>query len=304
MALTISNIKWWYLMLTGQSVYHVNQSIGEYYRKDEICGYYNSMMEKVLKAPEYVDTDAMPSLKLGNGSIFYFPVGVFQYAFGLFDLFYKTNSQKYLRKFKQCSDWALEKQLESGAWDNFSYYYPNNPYGAMAQGEGTSLLLRAYIQYNEDKYLLAAKKAIDFMLIDIKDGGCTQYNGKDVILLEYPHRKAVMNGWIFAWWGLYDYVLVTRDSHYKSILDRSLQSLIKYLPEFRNQYWSVYDLEGRIASPFYHNLHIAQILAMYDLTDSDVFNEYAKRWIVQQRNPFCKTFAFVKKAFQKILEKE
>lgn len=302
MALTISNIRRWYLMLTGQSVYHVNQSIGEYIQKDEIKGYYNNMMEKVLKAPEFVDTDEMPSLDLGNGKCFYFPVGVFQYAFGLLDLYYKTNEPRYIEKFKQCADWALAKQLESGAWDNFSYYYPNNPYGAMAQGEGTSLLIRAYWIYKDERYLNAAKKAIDFMLLDIKDRGCTSYVDDQVVLLEYPHRKAVMNGWIFSWWGLYDYVLVTGDDSYRKILNHSCDSLIKQLPSFKNLYWSVYDLEGRIASPFYHNLHIAQMQAMYQLTGEQIFDDYAKLWLRQQNNPFCKSLAFIKKSIQKIFE--
>lgn len=303
MALTISNIKRWYLMLTGQSVYHVNQSIGEYFHKDDIRGYYNNMMEKVLKAPEFVDSDEMPFLKLDEGKLFYFPVGVFQYAFGLLDLYYKTSDNRYLLKFKKCADWTIDRQLESGAWDNFSYYYPNNPYGAMAQGEGASLLIRAYKLFNEDYYLMAAKRALDFMLIDSKNGGCTSYEDGQVVLLEYPHRKAVMNGWIFAWWGLYDYVLISDDNYYKEILERSCKSLIGILHKFKNKYWSVYDLEGRIASPFYHNLHIAQMQAMYVLTGKEIFNEYAILWSCQQKNLVCKSYAFIKKVFQKIIER-
>ena len=174
MALSLSNIKRWYLMLTGQSIYHVNQSIGEYFQKDKICGYYNNMMEKVQKAPQYVDNEDMPSLDLGNGKQFFFPVGIFQFAFGLLDLYYKFHEEKYKAKFRQCADWALAHQMETGAWDNFSYYYSNNPYGAMAQGEGASLLIRAYVQFKEEKYLSAAKKAIDFMLLSNTEGGCTE----------------------------------------------------------------------------------------------------------------------------------
>lgn len=290
-------------MLTGQSIYHVNQSIGEHFSKDKIYGYYNNMKEKVLKAPNFVDSDDLPSLKYGGGKEFYFPVGIFQYAFGLLDLFLESKDSRYKIKFKQCADWALDHQLVSGAWDNFSYYYPNNPYGAMAQGEGASLLLRAYKLYEEIKYLDAAKKAIDYMLISKEHGGCTSFSGSDVIFLEYPHRKAVMNGWIFAWWGLYDYVLATGDDGtYKNLMNMSLTSLISYMPQFRNKYWSIYDLEGRIASPFYHNLHIAQMQAMFMITGNKVFYDYAECWRNQQHNPICKCRAFIRKSVQKILE--
>lgn len=105
--------------------------------------------------------------------------------------------KKYKAKFRQCADWALAHQMETGAWDNFSYYYSNNPYGAMAQGEGASLLIRAYVQFKEEKYLSAAKKAIDFMLLSNTEGGCTEYSGeKNVLLLEYPHLQGCFE-WIY-----------------------------------------------------------------------------------------------------------
>ena len=76
---------------------------------------------------------------------------------------------------------------------------------------------------------------------------------------------------IFSWWGLYDYVLVTGEGGvYKKVLKESLDTLIGLLSQFRGSYWSVYDLEGRMASPFYHNLHIAQMQAMYELTGESI----------------------------------
>lgn len=304
MSLSLKNIKRWYLMLTGQSIYHVNQSLGLYFSEKCIRGYYNNMMQKVLMDSKYVYSDLMPSLDLENGQKFFFPVGIFQYAFGLLDLYYESNNELYLSKFRQCSDWAFCNQLESGAWDNFSYYYPTHPYGAMAQGEGASLLLRAYVLFGEVRYLSAAQRAIDFMLKSNKDGGCTGYDDNNgILLLEYPHRKAVMNGFIFSWWGLYDYVLVTGDEgHYRQVMNQSLDTLVKLLPKFSSPYWSQYDLEGRIASPFYHNLHIAQMQAMYQLTGVQIFDDYAKRWARQQKNPLCKGLAFLRKSIQKILE--
>ena len=90
---------------------------------------------------------------------------------------------------------------------------------------------------------------------------------------------------------------------YKKVLKESLDTLIGLLSQFRGSYWSVYDLEGRMASPFYHNLHIAQMQAMYELTGESIFDEYAKCWERQQKNPICEGLAFIKKSIQKILEK-
>lgn len=296
-------IKRWYLMLTGKSVWHVNQDIGKCFAKDEIRGYYNNMTEKVTKMPELLETDELPKLNLEGGKFTYFPVAIFQYGLGCYDLYLQTKEERYIRKFMQCADWAMMSQDEKGRWNNFSHYCPDSPYGAMAQGEGASVLIRAYVYTKEQKYLDAATKAIDFMLTPLEKGGTTKYEDEESYLMEYTFKGVVMNGFVFSWWGLYDYVLITGDKRkYKEALDNTLDSIIKILPRFSCSYWSMYSLDGLIASPFYHNLHIAQMQAMYQLTGETIFDKYARRWSEQQKNPFCKSLAFVRKSIQKILE--
>lgn len=296
-------IKRWYLMLTGNSVWHVNQDIGKCFAKDEIHGYYNNMTEKVTKMPELLETDELPKLNLEGGKLTYFPVAIFQYGLGCYDLYLQTKEEQYIRKFVQCADWTMMSLDEKGRWNNFSHYCPDSPYGAMAQGEGASVLIRAYVYTKEQKYLDAATKAIDFMLTPLEKGGTTKYEKEESYLMEYTFKGVVMNGLVFSWWGLYDYVLITGDKRkYKEALDNTLNSFIKILPKFSCSYWSMYSLDGLIASPFYHNLHIAQMQAMYQLTGETIFDKYARIWSEQQRNPFCKSLAFVRKSIQKILE--
>ena len=45
MSLTFRNIKKWFLMITGKSVFHVNQCLGEFFKPGTISGYFNSMIE-------------------------------------------------------------------------------------------------------------------------------------------------------------------------------------------------------------------------------------------------------------------
>lgn len=296
-------IRRWYLMLTGKSVWHVNQDIGKCFAKDEIRGYYNNMTEKVTKMPDLLDSDEMPKLNLAEGKFTYFPVAIFQYGLGCYDLWLQTKDERYIRKFMQCVEWTMAHQDENGRWNNFSHYCPETPYGSMAQGEAASLLIRAYVHTKEQKYLDAAKRALDFMLLPLEDGGTTKYVDDDAYLMEYTFKGMVLNGSIFSWWGLYDYVITTGDKgSYKEAMDKILKSLIKVLPLYKCTYWSMYSEDGLIASPFYHNLHVAQMQAMYQLTGEPIFDEYAKRWERQQKNPFCKCLAFVKKSIQKIIE--
>ena len=290
-------------MLTGKSVWHVNQDIGKCFSKDEIRGYYNNMIEKVLKIPELLESNELPRLNLEGGKSTVFPVAIFQYGLGAYDLYLQTGEPRFEKKFLQCVKWTINHIDEKGRWNNFSHYSPDYPYGAMAQGEGASLLIRGYKHTGKERYLKAAQKAIDFMLLPLEDGGTTKYEGDDVYLMEYTFKGMVLNGSIFSWWGLYDYVLITNDDgEYKQMLEITLKTLIRVLPKFRCSYWSMYNLDGLIASPFYHNLHIAQMQAMFHLTAIPIFDEYAKKWIRQQKNPICKSFAFVKKACQKIIE--
>lgn len=303
MAVNYHQIYRWYKMLTGKSVWHVNQDIGKCFAKEEIRGYYNNMTEKVTKMPELLDNDEMPKLNLAEGKFTYFPVAIFQYGFGCYDLWLQTKEERYIRKFMQCVEWTMEHQDEKGRWNNFSHYRPETPYGSMAQGEATSLLVRAHVHTKEQKYLDAAKRALDFMLLPLEDGGTTKYEGDDAFLMEYTFKGMVLNGSIFSWWGLYDYVLATDDNgKYKEAMDKTLKSLVKVLPQYKCAYWSMYSEDGLMASPFYHNLHVAQMQAMYQITGEPIFDEYAKRWEHQQKNPCCKCLAFVKKAIQKILE--
>lgn len=268
-----------------------------------VKGYYNNLTQKVTFLPQILHTDDLPTLHTEKGEDVYFPVAIFQYGLGAYDLYLETKDSVYYNKFAQCCKWALDNQQENGAWNNFFYIYPTSPYGSMAQGEGASLLLRAYIESKQEIYKKAAEKALAFMLIPISDGGTSLYTNEGIELHEYTHLPLVLNGFIFSWWGLYDYTLIDPTNvKFKKSLQSSLNVLKSLLPKFDNGYWSKYDLAGKIASPFYHNLHIAQMEAMYTLTGDKIFKEYADKWLKEQNNKLYYTRAFLTKAIQKIRE--
>ena len=291
-------------MLAGKSIMHVNQNEGPCFEPGELKGYFNNLTEKVLKDPETLANRALPSAVDESGNPVVFPVTIFQYGLGAYDLYLQTKEECYRDQFMQCAQWALKNQLASGAWSNFYFVYPENPYGAMCQGEGASLLLRAYKTTGETHFFDAAKKALDFMLKPIAEGGTAEYDGEDLILLEYTHLPAVLNGWIFALFGLYDMVATGYGDAYRAPLKKTVATLAKRLPLFDNRYWSLYDLDGKITSPFYHKLHIAQLSVMADAFDHPIFKEYAEKWAKYEKSFWNPKRAFVKKAIQKILEKD
>lgn len=300
MAISLYKIKKWSDMLLGKSIHHVNQDEGKIYSKDQVRGYYNNLTEKVTRGGEY----DVPKSFVDTGEKIYFSIEIFQYGLGAYDLYLLSDKkdEALLRKAVACADWAIKDQQEDGAWVTFAYETPDYPYSAMAQGEAISLLLRVYQETKDEKYLDAAKKAKSFMLLSFEEGGPTKYDGSDVYLYECPKDPLILNGWIFSLWGLMDFCKIVDDTKAKDVLDRTLATLEKRLPDFNLSYWSMYEDGKRISSPFYHKLHVAQLNVMYDLTGKEVYKAYADKWHKYELNWFYRKLAFIKKACQKVLE--
>lgn len=288
-------------MLTGKSILHVKQGIGKAFAPGKVEGYFNDFSEKVLREPNLLENDRLPKMPLEQGNVD-FPVGIFQYGLGAYDLFLLTQDKKYQRKFFQCAEWALEKQEVSGAWNNFFFSFPDHPYGAMCQGEGASLLLRAYLETKDDRYLAAAHSALEFMLCPISEGGTTAYESGKTCFMEFTHLPAVYNGWIFAYIGLYEYLLICPNEEWKCILDSSFDSLKRNLVSFDRGYWSNYDANGKIASPFYHDLHIAQLQALFLMSNDSDIESYMYLFEKYRKSIWNKCRAFVIKAIQKLFD--
>lgn len=304
MGLSIYNIKKWAKMLTGKSIMHVNQDMGKFFVAGEIKGYFNNLTEKVLKDPATLEKMQIPISTDEKVGEVYFPIAIFQYGLGAYDLYLGNGKKEFVSQFFRCVEWAVENQENDGSWNNFGFIQPEAPYSSMCQGEGASLLIRAYKETGDRKYLEIAKKAIDFMLISIENGGTTKYVNNEIIFYEYTNKPCVLNGWIFSIFGLYDLCVVYKSDYYTKMLKISLLSLKNHLKNFDCGYWSYYDEGGLITSPFYHDLHIAQLqaLSMID-SEEDVYEQMRNRFIYYRDKRRYKSKAFMIKVVQKVLEK-
>lgn len=300
--LNFYNIKKWYKMMTGKSILHVNQGLGRHFQTDTVAGYYNDLREKVSKGEDH-DQVVVPKITLPDGEKVYFPIAVFQYGLGAYDLFIETGHDLYMEKFRAMVEWALDNQESDGSWSNFYYIYPKHPFSSMAQGEGASLLVRAYVCFGDCKYIEAARKALSFMLKPLDEGGTAKYEGDELYLMEYTHKPVVLNGWIFSIFGLYDYLLAVEDHVIKEAYDKTLSTLSTRLEDFDNGYWSTYDSTEMLTSPFYHHLHISQMEAIYALTGEQVYEQRGNLWKEYAGRRWNRGKAFVLKAYQKLTER-
>lgn len=288
-------------MLFGKSNFYVPQSLGSHFIPDKLEGYFNDLTRKVSFDPIYANEKSVPEVELRQGNVV-FPVAVFQYALGCYDLFLDNRDNKFFKEFLFLSDWTVENQKDDGHFDNFESCLLSERISAMAQGEAASLLSRAYFATKEEKYLLAAKKSIEYMLDQSFQPNLSHIDDHGLTLYEYAGKPPVLNGWIFASYGLRDMFLATGEELYQRYFMMSVNRIKAELAHYDKGFWSMYDNCRKIASPFYHKLHIAQLKALYLTTGDQEFLNYCKKFEKYQKNPICRFRAFVKKAFQKLAE--
>jgi hypothetical protein len=92
----------------------------------------------------------------------------------------------------------------------------------------------------------------------------------------------ILNGFIWALWGVHDYFLATTSQTAQDLFRRGVKTLRNNLDRYDLGFWSLYEQSGTrlpmVASPFYHQLHIVQLRVMARLTGDEIFPCFADRW--------------------------
>ena len=296
---------YWLKMLAGKSYHHKPQNLGKIFEPNKLSGYFNDLTGKILWTGE-VDSDGVPVNTLSNGRKFQFPILITQKALGHWDRWLTEKDDKDKQQFLILCNWLLEHQDESGGWDTWqSFLGPQySKYSAMTQGQGLSVLSRALKLTNDSRFQQAAEKAFNLFLIGGEEGGVTYFESDAVFLEEAPSqpRNTVLNGWIFALFGLYDYNLAIDQARAGELFKRSIDTLAQHLAGYDSGYWSYYDSQKHISSRFYHRLHISQLEALSLISENRVFEKYHQRWTSYEDKFINRTRAFAVKAFQKLKE--
>jgi hypothetical protein len=256
----------WAGMARGKSYWHRAQGIGRAFVPGMLKGYFNDLTHKAQWEGE-IDEHGIP-VSVFAGKKVNWPVTVLQKGLGHWDLWLASaqTSESDRRGFEDAACWALRTQDADGGWRFPLALHPQaiSPLSCISQGEGASLLVRAYSASNDARFLHGAERAIDAMLRPVTSGGTAVYEGQSLFLEEIPkaRRTTILNGSIFALFGIYDLSLVKEDAGTRDALSAAVRGVAANLSCYDNGYWSLYDLQGTIASPFYHKLHIAQLEAL------------------------------------------
>jgi heparosan-N-sulfate-glucuronate 5-epimerase len=288
---------------------------------NELGEYYMLFTEKAHYNGAY-DSAGVPQLdyrgKIGRQ---YNPIAIAQYGLGNYNLLCRTGSAESRNKFFRVADWLvahLEKNPQGLAvWNHhFDWEYRDTLrapwYSALAQGQAISLLVRAHqLELNKDsgnaRYLDAAQQALASFFKPVAEGGVTFTDEKgDIWFEEYivSPPTHILNGFIWAAWGVYDYFLATQDHSAQDLFARAVRTLTRNLDRYDLGFWSLYEQSGTrlpmVASPFYHQLHIVQLRVMHRLTGEDKFARVADRWESYSRSPSKRTRALCYKSAFKL----
>lgn len=272
-----------YVGKSSKHYYHSARQVS--YDPDEPLAYYLNQAPRAHYGGPF-DSHGIP-LYVHKGKTDYLPVLICFFALGHLDLYRQTGSEEDLSKFLNVAKWFVLEQNSNGLWLTS---FPMKKFGlhkpfpsAMVQGLAISCLSRAFLITNETGFLDSAVQALLPYRKDLREGGVASYDGGQVFYEEYPAvpYHHVLNGFIYAMWGLHDLVRVDNNRDAQSLYNDGLQTLTEWLPQYDIGYWSLYHLSEGMRNPatvHYHHLHIAQLDVMYSLTGRDIFKEYYTLW--------------------------
>jgi heparosan-N-sulfate-glucuronate 5-epimerase len=262
--------------------------------------YYMSFAGKA-DYPGHYDSTGIPMLNYhGRIGLQYNPIAIAQWGLGNYNLFCQTRNEERKKKFLAASDWLCAR-LESnshGSWvwnHHFDWEYRSRlkaPWrSALAQGQGISLLVRAYRETGATAYLEAAERAFTSFLKSTCDGGVTLTDARGNLWFEeyiVSPPTHILNGFIWTAWGVYDYFLATQSSVARDLFAQAVLTLRANLERYDLGFWSLYEQTGTllpmVASPFYHRLHIVQLRVMHRLTGDETFTRFADKWEAYARS--------------------
>lgn len=286
-------------MVFGKTDYwHPDMNVNQALNSEHIGKYPVDTSAKAFYEGEF-DQNQIP-LVLYDGVLSYLPVTIAMYALGHYDRYMDNHGPEHLQNFLRCADWFVahlaEHRPNLWGWINDhdkEVYALKKPWlSALSQGQALSILARAYQETGNEQYLKTANKALRAFAVPVEEGGLVaKLNGGD-FYEEYPSRTPsyVLNGFIFALWGLWDLYLAGANLEAKERYEAGLKTLQDNLSlyELKFPVWSRYDLYPfrvvDIGSIFYHKLHIQQLRAMHLLTHDERFNRQADLWAEAQHS--------------------
>lgn len=228
------------------------------------------------------------------------PMRIAQYALAHWNAYLASGRDEHKEIFMKHTSWLLTHEVslsdKASGWPiplALPAYHAPQPYlSAMTQGNVISVFVRAYQLTSDKAFLQAAYRAVRTFELDILDSGVSTPVGNNGVFFEtvavYPAAH-ILYGYILALFGLYDYVMVTKDKGVEELIQRSITTFHTLIDEYDTGYWTCYDLlHKRLASQFYHSLHVTLLEALSRYSGCKHCAVLAQQWAGYQRRLGCR----------------
>ncbi|NEP01158.1 MAG: D-glucuronyl C5-epimerase [Symploca sp. SIO2E9] len=290
----------------------VNALIGS--NNFELClGYINRKIYPIdleftlLKEGKYYspkDLHGTPIKKYKSVGSQYNPTRIAAYALAHFNRYFNNHNQTSHDIFLQMADWFMKS--EDGIWRYlFNWNDLKAPWiSCMSQGEGISVLTRAYWLTKNDKYLQQAIKATAPFSLYICEGGVrSKIDGKWEFLEEYPSSSPThtLNGFLYTLIGILDLSEFYPQTIHETGLNELLKTLSSQWQLWDLSYWSAYDLhlsKSRLrnyVTVSYHKIHISLVRYLYSRFEDLELKECFETWLDYYNSPINRVRALAAK---------
>jgi len=231
----------------------------------------------------------------------------YEYSLESIAAFALKNMEEYMdfdcrKKVLNQVDWLVRNSKE-GVWQQnykIPYYELKIPWvDGMGQGLAISALIRAYQLTSNQEYLTVAKQAFSPFEKKIKEGGNLFIDKRKKTWIEEcpsippPH---ILSGFIYALFGIYDLYKIKLHKSACKIWYEGIETLERNIERYDLGFWSRHNLIDEYPAEFgYHEIHIEQLNALYELSEKKKFKEYAVKFDKYNNSLFCRRKSKIKR---------
>ncbi|KYK27038.1 MAG: hypothetical protein AYK23_00335 [Candidatus Proteinoplasmatales archaeon SG8-5] len=238
-----------------------------------------------------VDSDGVPK-NLFNGELHYHPVAIAQYALRMLDSYILSGNESYYNISVSCLHRLINEShsIDGALYVPYTFDFALHGhadqmmiapwYSGMAQGQFLSLLSRIIDITGDEYYLDVAEKVFrSFYNLEAHHTTWTVYsNSHDYYWIsEYPmiDKTQVLNGFVWATYGLLDYYFLVNSSLFvNQLLRAALTSIQDHVLLYRRVgNLSIYCLKHQVVSVTYHMIHIEQQETLFHYTNEAYFHD-------------------------------
>lgn len=289
-----------------------DQPPGEQIDPEGVRGYYVDLRVKAT-----VPTWPTPDLPSPDRTL---KVAIAQWGLGAFEHWLVTGEEQWLAAARSACEFFVTTQERegplAGGWPHIqsfphSFELPAGWLSGMAQGEVASLLVRVHGETGEDALAEAALAGLGPLRVSSSEGGVLTTLEEGPFFEEYPTDppSMVLNGGIFAIWGVRDVAVALGDADAAQLFESAVDALAAGIDRWDLGYWSRYDLyphkRVNVASSAYHELHIDQLAALNAIAPRPALAEAEARWRGYRESRLKGVRAFAGKvAFRLVVPRE